>query len=88
MAITIQAPAIANKSLAVTASDDGAVADARYMVGFIPNIDGNFEGQLSKDSSDRTFFVLGGLVYPLHLKDFTLTGATGVTELTILYNIP
>lgn len=73
---------IGMKSQALTTSDDGTTLTRNH--GFIPNADGNFEGRLRYDTSDRTFFVKQGLFYPLELDQVTLTGATGVTEITLI----
>ena len=53
-------------------------------MGFIPNIDGNFEGKARGDSTARTFFVLGGVVYPIDIMLAQNTSSSGTTELTIL----
>lgn len=54
-------------------------------VGFIPQLDGNFEGRAEDDAADRTFYVKAGLFYPISLTLAKTTGATGVTQLLIIH---
>ena len=52
--------------------------------GFIPDIDGNFDGRGRHDAADRKFYVKGGQYYGHELALAKLTGAVGVTELLIV----
>jgi len=73
---------IGNASAEHTLHDSTEVAAP--VVGFIPDVDGTFEGRLRGDSADRTFKVLAGVFYPLDIKLAKSTGATGVTQLLIV----
>ncbi len=53
--------------------------------GFVPNISGNFEGQLREDSADSTFFVVAGVYYPEDIKLAKTTSSSGTTQLRIIY---
>lgn len=53
-------------------------------IGFIPAVDGTFEGRLRGDSADRTFNVLKGVFYPLDIKLAKATGATASMELLVI----
>lgn len=74
---------IGKKSEVWAFSDDVTTFDGGVS-GFIPDADGYFEGQLRNDSTDRTFFVKGGLLYPLDLSAARSTGKSGVAELLLI----
>jgi hypothetical protein len=76
--------ALIGKKSEVWAFADDVTTFAVGVAGFIPDADGNFEGRLRDDASDRTFFVKGGVLYPLDLANARLTGKSGVAELTLI----
>jgi hypothetical protein len=53
--------------------------------GFIPDVTGNFEGQLRFDTGDSTFFVVAGVYYAEDIRLAKDTSSANTTQLRIIY---
>ncbi len=76
-------PLIGSKT-AEHALHDSTVIEPNY--GFVPDITGNFEGQLRGDSGDSTFFVVAGVYYPEDIKLAKSTSSANTTQLRVIYS--
>jgi hypothetical protein len=54
--------------------------------GFVPDVTGNFEGQLRSDAGLSTFFVVAGVYYAEDIMLAKTTSSSGTTQLRVIYN--